>query len=124
MKLHPLPPDAKCPYCRKGGLAFVRQRKLQGDLYRCTAATPCKGLSVHHRRNRGECGVSAEPTSGQRLHWTECPSQEPATKEEITEEHLSTRQADERLRDSTKMVIGLLAEMEGVVGLELEDLVH
>ena len=30
-------------------------------------------------------------------------------KEEITEEHLTTRQADELLRGSTKMVIGLLA---------------
>jgi len=98
MKLHPLPPDAKCPYCRKGGLAFVRQRGLQGDLYCCTATTPCKGLSLHYRRDRGPCGVSAEPTSGHRLNWTECPGREMAPQGEMTEEHLTTRKGAERLR--------------------------
>jgi len=77
MMLHPLPPDARCPYCRKGGLAFVRQRGLRGDVYRCTAATPCEGRALHHRRNLGACGVSAEAVIGPLLFWTECPSQEP-----------------------------------------------
>src|ERR1022692_4446198 len=77
MMLHPLPPDARCPYCRKGGLAFVRQRGLQGDVYRCTAATPCEGRALHHRRNLGACGVSAEAGIGPLLFWTECPGQEP-----------------------------------------------
>ena|ERR1039457_289882 len=109
MKLHPLPPDAKCPYCCKGGLEFVRDR-FQGDLYRCTAATPCKGLSLHHRRDRGSCRVSAVTTIGSLMSWTECPGKEPAPKEEITEEYLPTRQAAERLRVSTRIVIRLLAK--------------
>src|ERR1035438_3593561 len=77
MMLHPLPPDARCPYCRKGGLAFVRQRGLQGDVYRCTAATLCEGRALHHRRKLGACGVSAEAGIGPLLFWTECPGQEP-----------------------------------------------
>jgi hypothetical protein len=64
MILHPLPPDARCPYCRKVGLAFVRQRASNGDVYRCTATTPCEGRALHHRRNRGACGVSAEAANG------------------------------------------------------------
>ena len=92
MKLHPLPPDAKCPYCCKGGLAFVRH-KSQGDLYRCTAATPCKGHSLHHRGNGGACGVSAESAILGLLSWTECPGEEPPRKEEVTEEYLTTRRA-------------------------------
>jgi hypothetical protein len=75
MRLHPLPPEARCPYCRKGGLAFVRQRGRRGDLYRCTAATPCEGHALHHRRDRGACGVSAEAACGDLLSWTECPGQ-------------------------------------------------
>src|ERR1035441_4290867 len=105
MKLHPLPPDAKCPYCRKAGLAFVRQRGLQGDLYCCTAATPCNGLSLHHRRNGGACGVSAGASSGDLLNWTECSGQETPTNMEPTVECLTTRQVAERLRVPVGMVV-------------------
>lgn len=110
MRLHPLPPETECPYCHTGGLAFVRERGMQGDLYRCTAATPCKGQSLHHRRNRGACGVSVEATSGNLLNWAECAGQAPAPtpSEEMSEVHLTTRQAAGRLRVSQKMVIDLL----------------
>src|ERR1039458_9782441 len=87
MRLHPLPLAAKCPYCCKGGLEFVRHR-FQGDLYRCTAATPCKGHSLHHRGYGGGCGGSAESTIGGLMSWTECPGGERASKDEITEEYL------------------------------------
>ena len=109
MKLHALPPDAKCPYCRKAGLAFVRQRGLQGDLYRCTAATPCHGLSLHHRRNGGACGVSAGAWSGHLLNWTECPGQEQAANGEMTGDYLTTGQVAERLQVPVSMVVHLLA---------------
>src|ERR1017187_4057007 len=109
MRLHPLPLAAKCPYCCKGGLEFVRHR-FQGDLYRCTAALPCTGLSLHHRGTGGACGVSAESMIGGLISWTECPGAEQAPKEEITEEYLTTRQAAERLRSSTRVVHRLLAK--------------
>jgi ssDNA-binding Zn-finger/Zn-ribbon topoisomerase 1 len=86
MMLHPLPSEAKCPYCGNGGLGFVRQRGSQGDLYRCTAAAPCKKYSLHHRRNRGACGVSAVAAIGHLLHFTECPGQEPASPPEMSAE--------------------------------------
>jgi len=44
------------------------------------------------------------------MSWTECPGAEPAPKEEITEEYLTTWQAAERLRGSTRMVLRLLAK--------------
>src|ERR1039458_7750278 len=109
MRLHPLPPDARCPYCRKGGLAFVRQRGFQGDLYRCTAATPCEGHALHHRRNHGACRVSAEAASGHLLDWTECPGQEPTAKGAMTVDYLTTRQFAERLHFPVSMVVRLLA---------------
>jgi excisionase family DNA binding protein len=108
MNLHPLPADAKCPYCGKGGLAFVRERRLQGDLYRCTAATPCQGLALHYRKDLGVCGVAAKAISGHLLHWTACLDQELSQQDELTEEHLTTRQAAERLRVSKNRVIGLV----------------
>src|ERR1017187_4295614 len=109
MILHPLPPDARCPYCRKGGLAFVRQRGHQGDLYRCTAATPCKGRALHHRRNLGACGVSAEAVIGPLLFWTECPGQEPTAIGEMAVEYLTTDQVAERLHVRMRMVVRFLA---------------
>ena len=109
MRLHPLLPDARCPYCRKGGLAFVRQRGRQGDLYRCPAATPCEGHALHHRRNRGACGVSAQAANGHLLFWTECPGQEPAAKGEMTVEYLTPRHVAERLQVPRNTVVGLLA---------------
>ena len=109
MMLHPLPPDVRCPYCCKGGLAFVRQRGYHGDLYRCTAATPCEGHALHHRRNRVACGVSAQAANGHLLFWTECPGQEPAAKGEMTVESLTTRQVAERLHVPVSMVVRLLA---------------
>ena len=111
MRLHPLPPDARCPYCRKGGLVFVRQRGHQGDLYRCTAATPCAGRALHHRRNRGACGVSAEAASRHLLFWSECPGQVPAERD-MTVEYFSTRQVAERLHVPVSMVVHLLASGE------------
>ena len=112
MILHPLPPDARCPYCRKGGLAFVRQRAYRGDVYRCTAVMACEGRAIHHQRNRGVCGVSAEAATGQLLFWTECPGQEPAAKEEMTVEFLTTRQVAERLQVPVYRVAHLLARGE------------
>jgi excisionase family DNA binding protein len=44
------------------------------------------------------------------ISWTQCPGAEPAPKEEITEEYLTTRQAAERLRSSTRVVYRLLAK--------------
>ena len=76
----------------------MRKRGYHGDLYRCTAATPCEGHALHHRRNRGACGVSAQAASGHLLFWTECPGQEPAAKGEMTVEYLATRQVAERLQ--------------------------
>jgi ssDNA-binding Zn-finger/Zn-ribbon topoisomerase 1 len=76
MKLHALPQGTKCPYCGTASLVFVRHKR-QGDIYRCTGATPCRGHSLHHRRNRAAGGVSAESTIGA-LNWTECPNQDPA----------------------------------------------
>src|ERR1019366_10609332 len=76
----------------------MRKRGYHGDLYRCTAATPCEGYALHNRRNRGACGVSAEAANGHLLFWTECPGQEPAAKGEMTVEYLTTRQVAERLQ--------------------------
>src|ERR1039457_2298774 len=104
MMLHPLPPDARCPCCRKGGLAFVRQRASRGDVYRCTAATPCERRSLHHRGDRGACGVSAEAASGHLLCWTECPGQEPTAIGEMAVESLTTDQVAERLHVRMRMV--------------------
>ena len=109
MMLHPLPPDARCPRCRKGGLAFVRQRASRGDVYRCTAAIPCEGHTLHHRRDRGACGVSAEAANGHLLCWTECPGQESTAIREVTVESLTTRQVAERLHVPVSMVVRLLA---------------
>src|ERR1017187_494020 len=109
MMLHPLPPDARCPRCRKGGLAFVRQRASRGDVYRCTAEIPCEGRALHHRGDRGACGVSAEAANGYLLCWTECPGQESAAKGEMTVEYLTTRQVAERLQVPRNTVVGLLA---------------
>jgi excisionase family DNA binding protein len=108
MNLHPLPDDAKCPFCGKGGLVFVRKRRAQGDIYRCTAETPCKGLSFHYRSSGSGCGVSAETAGGRFLTWIPCVHQEPAVHLE-TEEHLTTLQAAVRLRVSKKVVIGLVS---------------
>src|ERR1017187_181036 len=112
MMLHPLPPDARCPRCRKGGLAFVRQRASRGDVYRCTAAIPCEGHTLHHRRDRGACGVSAEAANGHLLCWTECPGQESTATGEGTVESLTTRQVAERLHVPVSMVVHLLASGE------------
>src|ERR1035441_3296643 len=108
MMLHPLPPDARCPCCRKGGLAFVRQRASRGDVYRCTAAIPCEGRALHHRGDRGACGVSAEAKRGYLLNWTECPGQESTAIGEVTVESLTTRQVAERLQVPVRMVAPLL----------------
>jgi len=116
MIVHPLPPDARCPYCRKGGLAFVRQRGYHEDVYRCTAATPCEGRAIHHRRDRGACGVSAEAASGHLLLWTECPGQKPAAEGEMTVEYLTARQFAERLQVSISVVARLLASGKPSVG--------
>lgn len=109
MMLHPLPPDARCPCCRKAGLAFVRQRGRHGDLYRCAAATPCKGRTLHYRSNRGACGVSALAATGHLLFWAECPGQETSAQGEMEAEYLTTRQVAERLQVSVSMVIRYLA---------------
>ena len=107
MNLHPLPDDVKCPFCGKAGLAFLRERRSQGDLYHCTAAIPCRGLTIHYRTRLG-CRISAESAGGQRLNWSECHTAEPAPCEE-TEEHLTTSQAAMRLRVSKKKVIDLVS---------------
>jgi len=81
----------------------------RGDVYRCTAATPCEGRALHHRGDRGGCGVSAEVASGRLLLWTECLSKEPAAKEEMTVEYLTTCQVAERLQVPVNRVSCLLA---------------
>ena len=58
------------------------------------------------------CGVSAEAATGQLLFWTECPGQEPAAKEEMTVEFLTTRQVAERLQVPVYRVAHLLARGE------------
>jgi excisionase family DNA binding protein len=107
MNLHPLPDDVKCPFCGKAGLAFLRERRSQGDLYHCTAAIPCRGLTIHYRTRLG-CGISAETASGQRLNWMECLTAQLPLPEE-TDEHLTTLQTAVRLRISKKMVIDLVS---------------
>lgn len=109
MRLHAIESELRCPYCRKGGLAFVRQRGAQGDLYRCTATTPCAGLTLHYRRNRGACGISAETVNGTLVYWMECPGQEPAPKSETPVDHLATWQVAARLQLDTSSVVRLLA---------------
>src|ERR1017187_3964422 len=108
MMLHPLPPDARCPCCRKGGLAFVRQRASRGDVYRCTAATPCERRALHHRGDRGACGVSAAAAGGPLLCWPECPGQE-SMAIGVTVESLAPRQVAERLRVPVSVVVPPLA---------------
>jgi excisionase family DNA binding protein len=107
MNLHHLPDDAKCPFCGKGSLAFVRKRRIQGDIYRCTAEPPCRGLSFHYRSAGSGCGVSAETAGGRFLTWSPCAHRERAAQDEL-EEHLTTMQAAARLRVSKKAVIGLV----------------
>jgi hypothetical protein len=76
MKLHPLPPGAKCAHCGNAGLAFVRQRGNFGDVYRCTAQTPCEGYTIHYRKEGKACGIAAEAEfNWARLNWIACPGQ-------------------------------------------------
>ena len=109
MNLHPLPPDAKCPYCGQGGLAFVRQRGRHGDLYRCTAAIPCEGFSLHHGRSNDSCGVSAEAKSGHLLNSTQCHSHVPSENGEMIVEYLTTRATAQRLHIPINRIARLLA---------------
>jgi len=120
MRLHPLQPEILCPYFRKGGLAFVRRRGSQGDLYRCTAAIPCSGLSLHYRKNRGACGISAETHNGALLYWTQCPGQELTPRSEIPLNHLATWQVAARLQLDTSSVVRLLAAGK-LPGLKVND---
>jgi excisionase family DNA binding protein len=90
-------------------LAFVRRRASHSDVYRCTATTPCEGRALHHRGDRGTCGVSAEAASGYLLFWTECPGQESTAIGAVTVESLTTGQVAERLQVPVNMVVHLLA---------------
>src|ERR1039458_866000 len=76
--------------------------------YRCTAATPCEGRALHHRGDRGACGVSAQ-ANGHLLCWTECPGQESTAIGEVTVESLTTRQVAERRHVPVSMVVRPLA---------------
>ena len=109
MRLHTLEPDVRCPYCHRGGLAFVRPRRFQGDLYRCTAPIPCRGLSLHYRKNGRACGVAAEGTNGLLVSWCECPGQEQVAHCESPLDHLTTGQVAQRLQVDVSSVVRLLA---------------
>jgi hypothetical protein len=88
---------------------FVRQRGLQGDLYRCTAPHACLGLTLHYRRNRGACGIAAETVNGTLIAWTACPGQQPLACSDAPVDHLSTWQVAARLQIDTCSVVRLLA---------------
>jgi excisionase family DNA binding protein len=108
MKLHLLPSQVKCPFCGVGGLAFVRPRGAIGDLYRCTGEPPCKGVSLHHRRGRGACGISADGPFGNLVAWIECPVHVVLEPDEVTVATLTTNQVAKRLRFPVNKVIRLL----------------
>jgi excisionase family DNA binding protein len=81
----------------------------QGDLYRCTAPTPCPGYALHYRARSGPCGIAAE-TKGRLVSWRECPGQIAAPAIASAVQYLSTNEVAARLGISTGMVAGLLAK--------------
>lgn len=109
MRLHPIEPEMRCPHCGAGALVFVRQRGLQGDLYRCTAPKPCLGLTLHYRRDRRACGIAAETVNGTLIAWTACPGQQSLPHAETPADYLSTWQVAARLEIDSGTVVRLLA---------------
>jgi hypothetical protein len=78
MRLHPLPPNVRCPRCG-AGIAFTRVRTF-ADLYTCTSGDRCRCQILHFRSQKTKgCGYCTLSTGGAFGAWTVCDM--PAVKE-------------------------------------------